>query len=137
MQNLYDYFFHIPNKKPYSIVICEAVYPSPYRVEGYDLETDPEIFGFGTLEECTKMFESLKNQLIEQGNYVVEVGCCVSKTQVPRSLCINYPPYEVWKVLYRNLNIQDQVRESDRIFTEGRKRIPPIILSDPQRNANS
>ena len=121
MDHLHERTQLIPSDKPYSIIIFECHLPTPYRVEGYDHATDTHIFDYGTLEECNVFFESLKAELIEHGNYVCEVGCCLSKTQVPRQILINYTPYEVWKALYRNLNAQDAVREVDRVLTENRK----------------
>ena len=84
---------------------------APYRIEGLapqrDDDGDIDIFAYGTRAECDAVFDKLKSVLIGLGNSVREVGCCVSKTQVPRHMLVNYPPYEVWKAIYRNLNVQD------------------------------
>lgn len=113
----------IPPDTPYSIVICESIYPKPYRVEGLASNADdPDIFGCGTLEECQTLFQRLKAVLIEDKHYVQEVGCCVSRTQAPRQMLINFSAYHVWKTLYRNFNAQAKVREVDKILTEVRQR---------------
>lgn len=121
MQDLQRRTQLIPTDTPYSIVICECAYPTPYRVEGLPTGKDPEYLDYGALEECDALFDKLKKHLIESGYYVVEVGCCVTRTQVPRQMLVNYTPYDVWKAIYRNLNVQDQVLIGDRILTEGRK----------------
>ena len=111
----------IPKKKRYSIIICESISPTPYRVEGYDFETDIDILEYGTLEQCNKFFDNIKIELSKQGNYVVETGCYISHIQIPRQILINCTPYNVWKVIYKNLQIQDQVKIIDNVLTEIRK----------------
>ena len=121
----------IPPETPYSIVICASGLGTPYRVEGKPDVTGAEsyIFGGGSRAGCDMLFDDLKNVLIGQGNYVREVGCARSKTQVPRQMLINYTPYEVWKAIYRNLCVQEQVRADDRILTEGRNGYPNFTKS--------
>ena len=89
----------IPTDRPYSIVILET-FIDPYRVEGYNLETDIDIFGKGSLAACNARFDTLKTELCNAGHRVQETGC---RPMVPRHMFINASPSHIWKVLYQNL----------------------------------
>ena len=125
MQN----FPEIPRDKPYSIVIFECFFPQPYRVEGCDWE-EAYVLGYGTLEECNTHFDKIKTLLTEEGNGVHEVGCSVSKTQVPRNMLINCSPYHVWKAIYLCLQAQPSVREVDKVLTQARAEVNRMNVPD-------
>ena len=99
MKNLSELIQRIRTDSPYSIAIFDTVI-ALYRVEGYDLETDIDIFGHGTLAVCNERFETLKTELCNAGHRVQETGC---RPMVPRHMLINASPYHIWKVLYQNL----------------------------------
>ena len=99
MNNLSALIQRIPTDRPYSIVIFET-FIDPYRVEGYDHETDIDIFGKGTLAACNARFDTLKTYLCNAGHRVQETG---RRPLVPRHMLINASPSHIWKVLYQNL----------------------------------
>ena len=119
--------------KPYSIVITETISPDAtgycYRVEGLssDANADLDIFGYGTLEECNEIFDVIKNTLIKVDLYVREVGCHSSRILIPRQMLVNYTPYVVWKILYRNLRTQHQIAEADKVLSDIRSTRRPGI----------
>ena len=118
-----EYLHLIPPDTPYSIVICEHILPNQYRVEGLASNADDtDIFYIGTLAECDAHFERLKAVLIEERNYVQEVGCGRSRIRKPRHMFINYSPYDVWKILYLNFKRQATVREVDAVISAWHQR---------------
>ena len=119
-----EYLHLIPPDTPYSIVICEYIFPNQYRVEGLASNADDtDIFYIGTLAECDVHFERLKGVLIEAGNYVREVGCGHSRIRKPRHMFINHSPYDVWKILYLNFKLQATVREADAVIAAYHRRL--------------
>lgn len=121
----------IPKDIPYSIIICESIFPHPYRVEIYDYRDNVNVLVCGELTQCDTYFDQLKSLLIAAGNTVHEVGCGVSKQQVPRQMLVNCPPLVVWKRIYNNLKTQALVRQTDRILSALRDN--RVLTSDGRR----
>ena len=118
MNNLSQLIQRIPTDKPYSIVIFRT-FIDPYRVEGYDHETDIDIFGKGTLAACNQLFDTIKAALGNAGHRVQETG--YRGIMLPRTVLINASPYHIWKTLYDTLRGQPSIRNTDKIL---RERIP-------------
>ena len=137
MEHTQEYLHLIPPDTPYSIIIVECVTSSPYRVEGLagTEESDIDIFGYGTLAECNRLFQQLKAVLIDAGNYVQEVGCGHSRIRKPRHMFINYSPYDVWKILYLNLKRQATVREVDAVISAYHQRLGITHPTEFTRNS--
>ena len=63
MQIRHDITQLIPTDTPYSIIICECVYPTPYRVEGLPSGKDSVYLAYGTLDQCDAMFDKNRPNL--------------------------------------------------------------------------
>ena len=109
----------IPADKPYSIVIVEHD-DELYCVEGYDYENDVEAWEIGSLQACCIVFDEIKQMLTESGRTVCEVGTHLSTIMQPRQMLINHTPLNVWKAIYRNLQLKDRIAKTDKILSEVR-----------------
>lgn len=95
----------IPHDKPYSIIIIEMPTTNlrnrRYRVEGYDYESDVEVFVSGDLGYCNEQFEWIRDRISEAGMNVGEVGS--HSIHVPRQMLINTDPKIVTRNIVNNL----------------------------------